>query len=208
MEAVLEPWKTLRSKSGFSDWLWARSPLLHWFLRKCVFVKSVFSRDLLINATCPRLPASEDIQASRWTSLECEHEKGQVTANCCSFDISFILIYKGIYIRNWIALVFQTGQALPLIKPWHPRLCCLSCPALCITLTGCLLSPAADSCVAHTAVRRVSPQGTCSGTWIRLAHHPVLPAPRLPSRVRLKWGAKAPELPVQAAASLYGPGAK
>lgn len=139
------------------------------------------------------------------SSVNMRKAKWQLIVAALIYNLSS---YTKVYIGNWIALVFQTGQALPLIKPWHPYLCCLSCPALCITLTGCLLSPAGDSCVAHTAVRRVSPQGTCSGTWIRLAHHPVLPAPRLPSRVRLKRGAKAPELPVQAAASLYGPGAK
>lgn len=89
MEAVLEPCKTLISTSGFYDWLWRQGRHYYISFKENVFLsKVVFSCHLLLSATSSRLPASEDIQASRWPDLECEHEKGQVTAtNCFSFDI-------------------------------------------------------------------------------------------------------------------------
>lgn len=80
-----------------------------------------------------------------------------------------------IFIGNLMVIVHQT---LTL----QPSLCCSS-HALCITFAGWPVRPSwwwfrgAHSCAG------IGLEGTCSGTWIRLFHHPVLPASRLLSRV-------------------------
>lgn len=64
----------------------------------------------------------------------------------------------------------------------EPSLCCSS-PALCITLAGWPVQPSWWWFRGTHSCAGVGLEGTCSGTWIRLVHHPVLPASRLLSRV-------------------------
>lgn len=179
----------------------SRLPLLHWFLRTCIFQQScnfLWSTPQCYLFKAARIGRQYRPHVGPASSVNMKKSKWQL--------LVAPLIYGIIYLHRYSSVTGLCLFCSSFDKTSH--LCCLSCPALCITLTCRLLGAAGDGCVAHTAVKWVSPQGTCSGTWIQLACHPALPAPRLTSRVQLKRGAKAPELPIRAAASLCGPGAK